>query len=286
MQSLTTAMSSQGANALGLGIAPPASLSLGRSFFGVATMASGVQQLVTGDFVRLVPKAPAWMPSHPIGAYLVGIVLVAAGLAILSDRMARSAASVVGAMILLMFLLLAVPNVVANPLTGFMWTNPLKSLALVGGAAILVGSPSDDGPALSPPIRGFWRLESLGAVFLAIFLVVCGMQHFVYRDFVDTLVPSWIPAPRFWTYFTGTALIAGGVGILLRPTARLAATLSAVMIFLWVLLLHIPRALAGPNHANETAGVFEALAISGVALMVARTRATSSGSDEVRGPRS
>ncbi len=45
------------------------------------------------------------------------------------------------------------------------------------------------------------------------------------------------------------------------------------MIFLWVLLLHIPRALAGPNHANETAGVFEALAISGVALIVAGTPA-------------
>jgi len=275
MQSPTPAMSSLGANALSLGIAPPASLSLGRSFFAVATIASGVQQLVTGDFVRLVPKAPAWMPSHSISPYLVGVVLVAAGLAILSDRMARPAASVAGAMILLMFLLLAVPNVVANPLAGFMWTNPLKSLALVGGAAILIGSLPNDERALSPPLLGSWRLESLGAVFLAIFLVVCGVQHFVYRDFVDTLVPSWIPGQRFWTYFTGMALIAGGVGILFRPTARLAATLSGVMIFLWVLLLHIPRAFAGPAHANESAGVFEALAISGVALMVAGTRAKS-----------
>jgi uncharacterized membrane protein len=277
MQSPTTALSNDGANALGLGIAPSALLSLGRFFFGVATMASGVQQLITGDFVRLVPKAPAWMPSHSVSAYLVGVVLVAAGLAILSDRMARSATSVVGAMILLMFLLLAAPNVVANPLVGFMWTNPLKSLALVGGAMILIGT-LPDGHVLSPPTRGPWRLESLGTVFLAIFLVVCGMQHFVYRDFVDTLVPSWIPAPRFWTYFTGMALFAGGVGILFRPAARLAATLSGLMIFLWVLLLHIPRALAGPNHANETAGVFEALAISGVAFMVAGTRSGWSGS--------
>ena len=275
MQGPTTAMSSLGANAFGLGIAPAASLSLGRSFFGAATMASGVLQLVTGEFVRLVPKAPAWMPSHSIAPYLVGVVLVAAGSAMLSGRMARTAASTVGAMILMMFLLLAAPNVVANPLVGFMWTNPLKSLALVGGAAILIGTLPDDGHALSPPTRAFWRLESLGTIFLAIFLVVCGMQHFVYRDFVDTLVPSWIPTPRFWTYFTGVALIAGGLGILFRPTARLAATLSGVMIFLWVLLLHIPRSLAGPNHANETAGAFEALAISGVALMVAGTRSKS-----------
>jgi uncharacterized membrane protein YphA (DoxX/SURF4 family) len=115
-------------------------------------------------------------------------------------------------------------------------------------------------------------LEPLGAVFLAVFLVVCGMQHFAYSDFVTTLVPSWIPGQRYWTYFTGVALIAGGAGILVPPTSRLAATLAAVMIFLWVLLVHIPRALAGPQHAGETAGVFEALALSGVALIVAGTR--------------
>jgi uncharacterized membrane protein YphA (DoxX/SURF4 family) len=111
----------------------------------------------------------------------------------------------------------------------------------------------------------------LDAILLALFLVVCGMQHFAYRDFVTTLVPSWMPARGFWTYFTGVALMAGGTGILVRKTSRLAASLSALMIFLWVLLLHIPRAFAEPNHANETAGVFEALAISGVALLVAAT---------------
>ena len=59
-------------------------------------------QLVTADFVRLVPKLPVWVPAQPIWACLVGVVLVAAGLAILSGRMARTAASIVGAMILVM----------------------------------------------------------------------------------------------------------------------------------------------------------------------------------------
>ena len=41
------------------------------------------------------------------------------------------------------------------------------------------------------------------------------------------------------------------------------------MIFLWVLMLHIPRAVSLPAHAFETAGVFEALALSGVAFLTA-----------------
>jgi uncharacterized membrane protein len=257
---------------------------LGRCFFGAAVLASGVLQLATGTFVRLVPKLPAWLPAHSAWAYAAGVVLVVAGLAILSGRMVRTAASVVGLMILLKLVLLFPSHMFSNPLIdrpllrGFMWTNPLKSLALAGGAALLAGRLGGEGRAPSALARAFARLEPLAAVFLAVFLAVCGMQHVVYRQFVDTLVPAWIPpGQRFWTYFTGVALMAGGVGILVPRAARLAATLSGVMILLWVPLVHVARAVAGPQHANETAGAFEALALSGVAFMVAATRAPRSG---------
>jgi uncharacterized membrane protein YphA (DoxX/SURF4 family) len=165
-----------------------------------------------------------------------------------------------------------VPLVVSNPWAGFVWTNPLKALALAGGAALLAGTVPDEGRAI--PAAAGWRSmwPQLGAVFLAVFFLVGGVQHFVYHDFVANMVPSWIPGRGFWAYVTGVALIASGVGILVRRAARLAATMSAAMIFLWVVLLHIPRALAGPRHAFETCGVFEALALSGVALTVAGTR--------------
>jgi hypothetical protein len=40
------------------------------------------------------------------------------------------------------------------------------------------------------------------------------------------------------------------------------------MIFIWVVILHIPRAVAMRN-SNETTAVFEALAFSGVAFILA-----------------
>jgi hypothetical protein len=49
------------------------------------------------------------------------------------------------------------------------------------------------------------------------------------------------------------------------------------MIFLWVPLLHVPRAIAGPRHYAEAAGAFEALAMSGVAFIVAGARGARSG---------
>jgi len=50
--------------------------------------------------------------------------------------------------------------------------------------------------------------------------------------------------------------------------ARAAALWSGVMIFLWVLLLHIPRA-SSLRSTFELAGVFEALGMSGIGLMLA-----------------
>ena len=235
---------------------------LGRIFFAIALVASGIQQLLIADFVRLVPKLPAGIPWHPFWACLVGVILIVAGWAIILQKSARWAATVLGAMFLLTFLLQRVPEIASNPSAGFMWTNPCKVLALLGGVLILAD-----------------RMPLLGPVFLGVFLLVCGVQHFVYAGFVDTLVPGWMPpGPRFWTYFTGTALAAGGVGILLPKTRRWAALMSGLMIFLWVLLLHIPRALADPHNAGETSAIFEALALSGVCLLVAGTRAKAGSS--------
>jgi uncharacterized membrane protein YphA (DoxX/SURF4 family) len=95
------------------------------------------------------------------------------------------------------------------------------------------------------------------------------------------LVPAWIPGARFWVYLTGIALIAEGVGLLLPKTQRLAATMVGIMILLWVVLLHIPRALADLHNAGETSGIFEALALSGAAFILAdRRRASYPGSTE------
>jgi uncharacterized membrane protein len=259
---------------------PAQAFSLGRALFGLALIGSGLLQLVHGEFIRLVPERPVWLPApaHAGLVYLIGFLLVALGAAILSGRLVTTAATILAALLLFDVLVIYPPSMFANPqidrplLRGFMYTNPLKCLALIGGAAMLAGRLPDRMRGLAFLGRGVGKWQGAGAALLAAFLVVCGLQHFAYREFVTLMVPEWLPERRFWTYFTGVALVAGGTGLLLPRTARLAASLSALMIFLWVVMLHLPRAVALPNHAFETAGVFEALALSGVALVVAGSR--------------
>ena len=230
----------------------------GRVFFGVSLLAFGIQQLLWGDFVP--GRAPAWpaaIPGRLVWAYVSGAALIASGAAIVLGRKAREAAIVSGAMIFGWALLRHLPLAAADRSYGAAWTALGKALALVGGACAVAATS---------------RVPTyLGRICLGAFLISSGIQHFLFVDFVMTLVPGWIPGARFWTYFAGVALIAGGAGLMVPQMARLAAALSGLMIFLWLMMLHIPRAVAAPEaqSRNEWTAVFEALAMSGIAFVLA-----------------
>ena len=235
---------------------------LGRVFFGISLVAFGVQQFLWGDFVAGRARAFPAMWSGRLGwAFASGAVLILCGAAIAVGRWLRAAGLTVAVMIFVWAFLRNIPVALADRIYGGAWTALGKGLALTGGAIAVAGLPR--------------RWIHVARACLGAFLISSGIQHFLFVPFVATLVPAWVGAARFWTYFAGVALIAGGLGLVVPWTARLAGALSGLMIFLWFLMLHIPRALAAPNAAssrNEWTAVFEALAMSGIALVLAAAR--------------
>jgi putative oxidoreductase len=131
------------------------------------------------------------------------------------------------------------------------------------------------------------RFLKLGRFLLAIPMIVYGVEHFMYAEFVATIVPPWIPWRPFWVYFTGCALIAAGASILVKKKADLAATLLGTMIFLFVALIHVfllfhkpddtwaGRAVFGdlPGRLNNA---FKDFGLSGAAFIFAGTMYRSS----------
>jgi len=80
-----------------------------------------------------------------------------------------------------------------------------------------------------------------GVIVFSITLISFGIAHFVYAKEASALVPSWIPGAVLCTYFGGIALIGSGIAILLRIKIGLVSALLGTMIFIWVIIIHIPR---------------------------------------------
>jgi len=253
---------------------------LGRIFIGIAFAAFGVLHVAHGDLVtRVAPGWPDWMPGQAFWAWLTGALLIGAGAAIVSGTRTVVVATTLGVLLVLSFVLLGLPMAAADSAWGGLWTVAGKVIALAGGALLVAqsaafGTPSPTGlnplRSVGRSADGLTRLWSLGPWCFGAFLTLCGIQHFIHDAFVATLVPAWIFGAMFWTYAAGVALIAGGIGVVVRRTARLAGLLSGAMIFIWFIVLHIPRALdAATRGTNETTAVFEALAMSGIGLLIA-----------------
>lgn len=253
---------------------------IGRVFFAISLIAFGVQQFLWGDFVP--GRAPAWpsgVPGGLVWAYVSGVFLIAAGAAVLLRKKGRGAAEVVGVIIFAWALVRHIPLAAADRIYGGAWTNLGKALTFFGGAFAVAGTlPKEWGSGrVAAILDSEDAFTYLGRACLGLFMISSGVQHFLFAQFVALLVPTWIPGALFWTYFAAVALIAGGAGMNFPPTARLAAALSGLMVFLWFLMLHIPRALAAAEaqSRNEWTAVVESLAVSGIALVLTATRSAA-----------
>jgi hypothetical protein len=85
----------------------------------------------------------------------------------------------------------------------------------------------------------------IARVIHALALIAFGLSHFVYLELTAPLVPRWLLAPVFWSYFTGGAYLAAGAALLTGTYTGLAATLVAWQMGLITLLVWVPPALTG-----------------------------------------
>lgn len=249
---------------------------LWRAFFALGIIAIAIQQMINGDlrpviFPPGIPKSPEF---RVFVNWFLSVILAVLGAAILFSFKARRISLQLGALLLLLALVAQVPYELSMyPAHLGSWIDPLKELALSGGAFVVAGSIG--GESNYPAIIRFWeRLIPCGKYFFASVMLLFGISHFLYPTFVATLVPNWIPGHLFWTYFAGVALILAGAAIIFDIKTRLAGILLGVTIFIWLIVLHIPRAIADPHsgNGNEWTSVFEALAFSGIAFLIAQNK--------------
>lgn len=249
----------------------------GRLLFSICVIGLGVYQIIYNNLRAVLdPGWPVHIPGRKIWVFIVGIVLIADGMAILLRKATRHAGLMLGVLFLLIVIAWHLPYMIfIHPYNHHIavWADLNKMLTLSGGAFIVAGLSSQfssKGDNEAGKIKTSRRLITLGAIFFSLMLITFGIDHLKYVKFISPMVPSRIGNNFFWTYMTGIALIGGGIAVLFRKKFKMFIVLTGIMIFIWFIVIHIPRAIADPYvmNGNEIASALQALGFTGIAFML------------------
>ncbi|WP_067180490.1 DoxX family protein [Microtetraspora niveoalba] len=81
-------------------------------------------------------------------------------------------------------------------------------------------------------------MNTIGAIALAVFLIVTGVAHFVVPGYFRTLVPAWLGRAGLLVAATGAAEIVVGALVLL-PAVRSAGSWAAAALITGYLVSHV-----------------------------------------------
>jgi hypothetical protein len=243
-------------------------LNLGRTLFAIAIAAFGLQYILFATGQKGPTPGAPWYPASVGVAWLAAIVLIAVAGGLFVGGAARPVAVLLDAGLSLRILFFHLPLLIAHPRDPGQWTTLFEVLAIAGGAAVLA-ELSPEGLSSSPRWNRIVDLNAKVGVFcIAVSLLVFAVQHFMYAQFVATLIPAWIPARLFWAYFTGAAFVAAALALTTKMMARLASLLLGVMFLLWMIILHGPRVMHAIQSGDEVTSLFVALAMSGIGFIL------------------
>jgi uncharacterized membrane protein YphA (DoxX/SURF4 family) len=218
---------------------------------------------------------PQW-PNLPFVAFwasLFAIVTVAACAAIIFEKNARTVSLVLGGFLFATYCFGYLPyEILVEPYNNYLgtWASGLKEPALAGGAFVIAGSFPREANLKNTSLKWLEKLIPFGPLLFCITMVLYGISHFLYVKPVSTLVPGWIPGHIFWTYFAGVMLTGSGIAIVLKIKLKLVAFLLGVMILIWLIIIHIPFAIADPfgNKSDAFISSFSALAFCATAFVI------------------
>lgn len=242
---------------------------LGRRLFIAAIWALGIQALICATAIYELEPLPAWIHHQEVAAYLTGLFLVAVGVGLSTDYLARIAAVVLSSMLLIWILLLHVRLLLPDPAPDLSFA--FETLALAGAAWVLAGRSADSSALSARWSAAVSRTAHWGRHAFGISLIAFCAVNVIYHDFIASMIPAWIPAHLFWAYFTGFASLAAGVSILSGVWARAALVLTGIMYGSWVLVIHVPYVSAHPHARGMWTDMFITMALAGGAWMIAGT---------------
>ena len=110
-------------------------------------------------------------------------------------------------------------------------------------------------------------LKTIGRYLFALPFGIFGLMHLMSAGDMAGMVPSFIPGGVLWVYLTGLALIAATVSFIIQKHVHLAALLTAALMIVFVLTIHLPAVIGG--NMMSMGSLLKDLGLAGGALLLA-----------------
>ncbi|HVM33481.1 MAG TPA: DoxX family membrane protein [bacterium] len=114
-------------------------------------------------------------------------------------------------------------------------------------------------------------LAVIGRVIYSAPFLVFGLNHLTNAPAMGAMVPAFIPGGILWIYFTGAAMVLAALAIITGLQARNACFGLALMLALFIALIHLPGMADPQTHMMSLVNVLKDTGLLGGALVVAST---------------
>lgn len=112
-------------------------------------------------------------------------------------------------------------------------------------------------------------LTTLGRILFALPFAVFGINHFFMKDFYMGELTSFIPFGGYMILLTGVLLIATSLSILTKTYIRASTLTLAVMLFLFIVTIHIPQLFDADKYMIAMIALLKDISLMGGSLMIA-----------------
>ena len=141
------------------------------------------------------------------------------------------------------------------------------AMCVAGAAIFLIGAWAAKNDVAAA--RGLDKIVALAHLCFAVPLAVFGALHLFGPQFVQGLVPRYMPGRMFWVYFVGCALIAASLSIATKIAVRWSGLLVGVMMLMFVGMLYLPFGLKHMDARITWTIVFRESSFGGAAWILA-----------------
>ncbi|MCA6451351.1 MAG: hypothetical protein IM584_10440 [Chitinophagaceae bacterium] len=121
-------------------------------------------------------------------------------------------------------------------------------------------------------MKQYHIVSRIAIYLLAAVMIVYGAIHLLKPHDLVVYIPDYIPGGVLWVHVVGVAFILGGISFILNRWVKMAGYLLAILLFVFVIVIHLPNYLNAGNAETQAMALINILndtAIAGFALHLA-----------------